>query len=123
MKKILMICLFVMFMMPMRAEAFSWSNLFSWLFGDTQTVVDTALVKTTTAQMNTYKTQITSNDKLAKTYFAGIVSLLSTSAEAKAVEEKLNADNADIFAIMNDYQKTINSDKARILITIKTMNI
>ena len=120
MRKLLVICLMVMFMMPLRANAFSWSDFFAWLFGGTttETTITSAVLADTSKQMDTIKTKSSELDSAVKTLFLDIVAQLSTPTEAKAIETQANT---DLFKAITDYQTTINNEKARVLITIKTM--
>ena len=125
MKKILIICLAVMFIMPVRANAFSWQDFLNWLFStsETTTTVDTTKIYSDiTAKLSNIKSQANSLESSVKTSFVNVVSAFSTQNEIKALEEKLNAKDADLFQIISDYKTTLNSDKARILLTLKTMS-
>ena len=125
MKKILIILVCAMFMMPLRAEAFSWKDFFVWLFGTsetTTTTIDTTKIyEETNTKLENIQKQANELEPSIKTSFKNIVYTLSTPNEAKEIETKLNAENADLFKIISDYQTAINSEKARILIILRTM--
>ena len=123
MKKILTILICAMFLMPLRADAFSWSDFFSWLFGSTETKTEsTTIYSETTDKLANIKKQAASLDSSIKSSLLNIASVISTPTEVKDLETKLNAENADIFKIITDYQTTVNSEKARVLVLIKTLS-
>ena len=124
MKKILVIFICVMFMMPLRAEAFSWKDLFAWLFTTTQTeTVDaTKIYEDVNTSISNIKTQVNALEPSFKTALLSVASYISPESELQELKSKLNTNNADLFKVLSDYQKTINSNKARILVTLKTMS-
>lgn len=125
MKKIFIVIVCAMFLMPLRAEAFSWKEFFSWLFSspvETTTVDTTELYKDTTTKISNIQTQANAITPSVKTELLAVASTISTQSEMKELNTKLNAANADIFNIITDYQKTVNNDKARVIITIKTLS-
>ena len=123
MKRILIVFMFAMFIMAPKAEAFSWKEFFSWLFTpvETTTVDTTKLYEDTNTKINNIKTQVSALEPSLKTAILSVASALSTQTEMEELKTKLNTSNADTFKIISDYQKSINAEKARILVTIKTM--
>ena len=124
MRKILIIFICAMFMMPLRADAFSWKEFFAWLFSTPQvTAVDTTkLYEDTTTKISNIKLQANAIDPSVKTALVAVASAVSTENELENLKTKLNAKDADILSVLTDYQKTLNNNKARILVTLKTMS-
>ncbi|MCR4880675.1 MAG: hypothetical protein K6A44_01800 [bacterium] len=123
MKRILVILVCVMFLMPLKAEAFSWKDFFNWLFSpvETTTVDTTELYKDTTTKLTNIQTQADAITPSVKPALVAVASTISTQSEVKELNTKLEAKNADVFNVITDYQKTVNSEKARVLVTIKTL--
>lgn len=123
MKKILVVLVCAMFLLPLRAEAFSWKEFFAWLFAPAETtVVDTTeLYKDTTTKISNIQTQADAITPSVKTALLAVASTLSTQSELKELTAKLDAKNADVFNVIKEYQTTINNEKAKVLITIKTL--
>lgn len=122
MNKLLIIFICAMFLMPLKANAFSWKDLFGWLlFSNNATTEETNITEKTTEKINDIKKQASGLEKTATNSFLEIAEYISTPNEIKELENKINATNSDLFQIISDYQKTTNAEKARILILLKTL--
>ena len=134
MKRILLITIVVMLMVPVNANAFSWRDFFRTLFGlSTQEVVveKTTIKEDVDKALNDTIKQMKDIDKTTQSAFLSIVSKISGENELKTIKEKLTSankqkdDNERIKAvnqIYNDYSTVINNNKLEFILIVKLLN-
>lgn len=130
MKKILAIGLFLIFLSPMKANAFDWGNFFRWFFfGRDVVTVTTADINET---LNTIDENSKSIDESVQASFLNVVPLLTKQSDAdnyaaqiKKINEskivQIEKDNK-ILNIISDYSDIIKDNKLAVVLIIKTLS-
>ena len=133
MKKILLISIAIMIMMPLRANAFSWGDFFRNLFGlsSQETVMEeTSLKDEIEKSLNEYINEASLIDKDVQNAFISTVTVISGKTELKKIKEKLanankNSDRSErvsaINQIINDYTTILNNNKLEIVVIMKLL--
>ena len=133
-KKSLVICLLIMMLMPMRANAFSWGDFFRALFGlgttETTTADMATITKDATATLSDLEKQSVTLDKETQTAFISLVSTISSKDDAVTIKsnlEKANAltdaakRNSAINKVYSDYATTLNNNKVELLVIFRLL--
>lgn len=133
MKKILMIIIAIMMIMPLKANAFSWGDFFRHLFGisSNETVVEDQSIKEEIEKsLNEYIKEASLIDKDVQNAFISVVTIISGKTEVKTIKDKLTAANkksdrseriSAVNQIINDYTTTLNNNKLEIVVIMKLL--
>ena len=121
MKKLLVLCLSVMVILPQSANAFSLKNLFvketKTQQQSKETVNYTNSVMTKIDNLNKQGEQL---EKDVKNSFINLAYTLSPTDEAKVIEQNINKKESDVFQIIDDYTTKMKKNKGN---TISEMEV
>lgn len=133
-KKSLIICLLIMMLMPLRANAFSWGDFFRALFGlgsTTTTTTDmTSITKEVNSSLSDYEKQSVTLDKETQSAFITLVSTISSKEDAATIKSNLDKANAltdkekrntAVNKVYSDYATTLNNNKLELLVIFRLL--
>ena len=130
MKKTLLICLVLLFMVPVNANAFSWGDFFRALFGITTTTsVETLKEDVSSTCKDVQKSLITVEAKTQETFLA-LAKPLSSDKDYKTITTNLSSANAKtkenekveaINQVYSDFTSYLKNNKLEMVLIMKTM--